>query len=74
MAEARVTPAQGCVSLEDVCLHFTEEEWGLLNASQKLLYQTVMLENFWRVLSLGLPLSEFLPGAPGTDATSGDSG
>uniref|UniRef100_A0A8C8TJU5 RIKEN cDNA 1700020N01 gene n=1 Tax=Peromyscus maniculatus bairdii TaxID=230844 RepID=A0A8C8TJU5_PERMB len=62
MVDAPVNQAQSCVSLEDVCLYFTEEEWDLLSDAQKLLYHNVMLENFSIVLSLGLPISRSFPG------------
>ncbi|XP_021077541.1 zinc finger protein 671-like [Mus pahari] len=62
MAEAPGSLGEGCVSLEDVCLRFTAEEWGLLDDTQKLLYHNVMLENFLLVLSLGLPISKPFPG------------
>lgn len=68
MAEAPVNQGESYVSLEDVCLHFTAEEWGLLDDAQKLLYHNVMLENFSLVLSLGLPISKSFPGTPVTDA------
>ncbi|CAH6778120.1 1700020N01Rik [Phodopus roborovskii] len=64
MEEEPVNQAQSCVSLEDVCLYFTEEEWDLLSDAQKLLYHNVMLENFSIVLSLGLPISKPLSGTP----------
>nr|XP_006227787.1 zinc finger protein 548-like isoform X1 [Rattus norvegicus] len=62
MAEAPVNQGESYVSLEDVCLRFTAEEWGLLDDAQKLLYHNVMLENFSLVLSLGLPISKSFPG------------
>ncbi|KAH0515076.1 Zinc finger protein 671 [Microtus ochrogaster] len=61
MAEAPVNQGQSCVNLEDVCLHFTEEEWNLLRDAQKLLYHNVMLETFSLLLSLGLPISKSFP-------------
>ncbi|XP_042523695.1 zinc finger protein 792 [Dipodomys spectabilis] len=44
----------GLVSFEDVILHFSPEEWELLDEAQKLLYCDVMLENFALLASLGL--------------------
>lgn len=68
MAEAPVNQGQSCVSLEDVCLYFTEEEWELLSDAQKLLYHNVMLETFSLLLSVGLPISKSFSGTRVTDA------
>uniref|UniRef100_F6YJ43 Zinc finger protein 772 n=1 Tax=Equus caballus TaxID=9796 RepID=F6YJ43_HORSE len=44
---------QGQVNFEDVFVYFSQEEWGLLDETQKLLYRDVMLENFALMASLG---------------------
>nr|XP_016851891.1 PREDICTED: KRAB domain-containing protein ZNF747-like [Anolis carolinensis] len=41
------------VTFEDVSVAFSEEEWALLDPSQKALHQQIMEENLGMVSSLG---------------------
>ncbi|XP_032064924.1 uncharacterized protein LOC116502968 isoform X2 [Thamnophis elegans] len=45
-------PVQDMITFEDVSIHFTEEEWTLLNHKEKNLYWNVMHQNYDNVACL----------------------
>uniref|UniRef100_A0A5F9CK23 KRAB domain-containing protein n=1 Tax=Oryctolagus cuniculus TaxID=9986 RepID=A0A5F9CK23_RABIT len=42
------------ITVKDVDVNFTLEEWALLDHSQKNLYREVRMENFWNMVFVGI--------------------